>query len=850
MLQHQIFRAPAPGTPMVLAAFSFRYDAHLVPDLLDNLRPAIHGFVAWDDRAADVALSDEPARRGRLLQAARDLGATWLLTTDPDERFETGFAGWLPSLLAEGDGTLWSFSLREMFSPTHYRSDGPWGAKSVLRLFPLLAAATDPTLSLHGSWVADQSGYRRRDSRINLYHLRMASPARRKLRRDLYAAADPDRRFQAMGYDYLDDERGTRLEPMPEGRHFTPAFAEDNGVWAPDPGALGDILPDPYEIRFSRVATCARRQGQLQAHHVMLDLLQDSPDDSDLRLLAARFALEAGEHETAITLTDTIAEADPDAFYPRLLRATAQVASGNVLAARDDLALLGAKCPGSPVIAVLLADAGRITADLTTPDAYWRQRAPADAALRERATVVPSDLAVVVLGFRNQPGLLHAVQSLLDQDAAAEIIVVNSGGGDVATSLAPVLDHIRLITTETPLYAGAARNIGVEASRAPFIAFLAGDCLARPGWVSGRLHLHRAGAQSVSTAVVGEEGAGLIALAANRLRYSTRNPDADPRIVSHYGRSWSRGLLRHCGSFPPGLQVAEDTALNTVASRFVTPVWTADVQTSHRDERSLIGLITDEYRRGQRRAADSQFRAFAAAEDPASAAAPVFAIRLAAAQALVARDPALSPATRRAVAATQWLASQADRAGTIAALQTIALANQLRLQAEEQSSLPLAEAAWAMDPQDPTKARLVAGLRLADGDAAGAASAFRTVLALSPSHAEAAAALVALVTTRDGALAGLHQAERLALAAPTSRRLWGIAAEAALAAGHADWAVALGHRALACAVDAPASHSLLSRLHAAAGNPVAAAFRAMTARRLRAASAARRGGSGQQVLTV
>lgn len=836
MLQHQIFRQPPPGQPLVLAAFSFRYDAHLVPDLLENLRPAIHGFVAWDDRQAEAALSDEPTRRTRLLQAARAQGATWLLTADPDERFETGFAGWLPALLAEGDRTLWRFTLREMFSPTHYRSDGLWGAKSVLRLFPLRAAATDPTLALHGFWVADESGYRHRDSRINLYHLRMASPARRKLRRDLYAAADPERRFQAVGYDYLDDERGMQLEPMPPGRHFTPAFIEDNGYWAPDPGALGDIRPDPYETRFSRAATCARRQGQLQAHHAMLTLLQDSRQDTDLHLLAARFALEAGAYDTAIALSD----AEPDGLSPCLLRATAQVQGGNPQAAQDDLALLTSKLPGSPVIAALLADAGRATDDLTAPDAYWRQFAPPDATIREGANVAHSDLATIVLGFRNQPGLLSAVHSLLAQDAATEIIVVNSGGGDVASSLAPVLARIRLITTDTPLYVGAARNIGVEASRAPFLAFLAGDCIARPGWVSGRLNLHRAGAQSVSTAVVGEEGSGLIALAANRLRYSTRNPEADPRIVSHYGQSSARSLLRLCGIFPPGLQVAEDTALNTTAARFAAPVWAPDVQTAHRDEHSLAGLVADEHRRGQRRAAHSTFRAFAATDDPATASSHVFAIRLAAAQALVARNSALSPATRRAVAATQWLASQADRAGAVKTLQTIAKANRLRAAAEEQSSLALAEEAWGLDPQDPAKAHLAGTLRLDSADVAGAETAFHAALGLAPSHPEAAAALIALVTTRDGPLAGLHQAERLALAAPTSRRLWGFAAEAALAAGQPDWAVALAHRALACAVDNPGTHSLLSRLHTAAGNPVAAAFRSLTARRLRAAAAARR----------
>jgi len=285
MLHHDSFRDPAPGQPRVLAAFSYRYDAHLVPDLIRNIRPAIHGFVAWDDRSAEAALSDEPARRRRLLAAAREKGADWLLVPDPDERFEQDFAALLPGLLAEGD-CLWHFSLREMFSPGEYRSDGPWGAKSVLRLFPIAAAAAEDA-ALHGLWVADDSGFRRRASQIYLYHLRMASPARRKLRRELYAAADPGRRFQPIGYDYLDDERGMVLEPLPPGRAFDPPFVEDHGLWSPAPGDLGDIHPDPPEASLLRAAHATIRCGQRNAYYIVSDLFHYDPVDCDLGLIAA-----------------------------------------------------------------------------------------------------------------------------------------------------------------------------------------------------------------------------------------------------------------------------------------------------------------------------------------------------------------------------------------------------------------------------------------------------------------------------------------------------------------------------------------------------------------------------------
>lgn len=846
MLHHEIFRTPPPGDPTILAAFSYRYDAHLVPDLLENIRPGIHGYVAWDDRTASAALSDEPSRRAALFGAARDLGADWLLTPDPDERLERGFADWLPGLLAEGDRTVWNFDLREMFTATHIRTDGPWGGKSKVIFFPIAAAKVDPKALLHAPRVGDGAGFHRRESRIIVYHLRMASPARRQLRRDLYAAADPERRFQDIGYDYLADERGMVLEPIPPERSFDPPFVDDHGLWSPDPGALGEIRPDPFEVSFTRVARSARRRGQLAAQHVMTDLFRASPLDGDLRLLAARYAVEGRAFDAALTLADQALAARPDDLYPRLLRVSALIGAGRPQDAAPDLDALRAAVPDSPVIADLAQAAGRSTTDFADPHAGWRALAPADALIREGTGIPRSDLAVVVIGFRNQSGLLPAVESLLAQDEPAEIVVVNSGGGPVEAALHPVLDRIRLVTCDTPLQVGAARNIGVAASRAPFVAFLAGDCLARPGWVAGRLARHRAGALAVSSAVVGAEEGGLVARAANRLHYATRHPLTHPRFALHYGQSYARHLLALCGSFPPGLSATEDTVLNRLADRLAAPHWAPEVVTAHRDVGSLLALMLDERRRGQRRATHPPHRAFAAEADPALALLPAVKRRLAMAETLVTAEPGLTGRERRAVLATLWLAAMADRHGTLEGLARVRLADAQLARAtalaasEPPQALALAEAAWSQDPEDHRKARQVAELRRACGDSSGAIAALRSALALVPSDPEAARSLAALVARADGPAAALAVAERCALAAPQTFRLWDLAAERARAAGQTRWAIALGQIALGCAPEVPMAHTRLAAHHAALPDPLPATFRKLTATRLAAVAEARR----------
>src|SRR5262245_5572084 len=221
MLEHQFFGSvPAwrrRFRPLVLAVFSYRYDAELVPDLLANIAPAVDGWVAFDDRDATDVFSSEPRRRRLLIERASELGATWVLGIDPDERLERGAATCIRALTRERQRIVWEFNLREMFTPTAYRVDGIWGAKMQGRLFPVFDGPLCSEKPLHGSWCVPPAGYAVFPAGLNLYHLKMVSARQRQARRGLYRHLDPDNRFQAAGYDYLVDEEGAAHEQIPSG---------------------------------------------------------------------------------------------------------------------------------------------------------------------------------------------------------------------------------------------------------------------------------------------------------------------------------------------------------------------------------------------------------------------------------------------------------------------------------------------------------------------------------------------------------------------------------------------------------------------------------------------------------
>ena len=226
------FRRMFTRAPRLIAVFSFRYDAHLVPDLVENLRPIVDGYAGHDDRSSPQAISPEPERREALVRAAREMRADWILVVDPDERLEMRAAERLSELTRNKDPIAWGFRLRELYTPDAYRIDGIWGKKVAFRLFPVLEGQEFAQAEHHG--LKHPIGYPQRMSDLNLYHLKMIASGRRVARRDLYNRLDPHRTLQPIGYDYLADETGLVVEPIPRDRRYTPVHRDDGALWMPD----------------------------------------------------------------------------------------------------------------------------------------------------------------------------------------------------------------------------------------------------------------------------------------------------------------------------------------------------------------------------------------------------------------------------------------------------------------------------------------------------------------------------------------------------------------------------------------------------------------------------------------
>jgi glycosyltransferase involved in cell wall biosynthesis len=208
-----------------------------------------------------------------------------------------------------------------------------------------------------------------------------------------------------------------------------------------------------------------------------------------------------------------------------------------------------------------------------------------------------AELAVAVLALRGDPRLVDALRSLLDQDAEAELLVVNSGGGDAAGLVRDAGLDVPVVEREERLFPGGVRNLAIDATAAPYIAFLAADCLARRGWIDGRLRAHREGAGAVGSTLENAHAESSWANAAWLFHHHRLGPYASPSRRLLYGLSFERSVFDRHGCFREDLLAGEDTEFrDRLAGERVE--WAPEVRTAHRYPTDRSAALADARRRG------------------------------------------------------------------------------------------------------------------------------------------------------------------------------------------------------------------------------------------------------------
>lgn len=233
-----------PRRARLVAILSVRDGLQYLPGFVANVRPHVDGILALDDGSSDGSREflagrrevlellrnpperptwDEMGNHRRLVAAALGHGADWAVVVDVDERLERDFRTRAERVIRRGrwlGRSSFAVRLRELWGvPDRYRADGIWGRKAPPRLFRLRADHVYDSARVHGVKTPLQDRpYPLAD--LLVYHLGMLTAERRERRRARYAALDPTCAWQPTGYDYLLDEGGLVLKPVPSRRRW------------------------------------------------------------------------------------------------------------------------------------------------------------------------------------------------------------------------------------------------------------------------------------------------------------------------------------------------------------------------------------------------------------------------------------------------------------------------------------------------------------------------------------------------------------------------------------------------------------------------------------------------------
>lgn len=242
----QIINKKRKPRPKIYAIMNLHNEEYWLPGLLKSIENYVDGIVVTDDGSVDSTYEilkkckkvidirrnpkhdesfddnfDEKTAKEVLIRRATELGADWVLCCDGDERFEVNFLKELRNLVSAGK-KCYVVHFRELWDSAYqYRVDNIWGRKEKALLFPVDKTMTfDFPYKVHVPWTYKEIEDKLHPVDYNLYHFKMINEKERWRRSDIYNKLDPTKEVQEIGYDYLVDTNGLKLEKIDKDKMY------------------------------------------------------------------------------------------------------------------------------------------------------------------------------------------------------------------------------------------------------------------------------------------------------------------------------------------------------------------------------------------------------------------------------------------------------------------------------------------------------------------------------------------------------------------------------------------------------------------------------------------------------
>jgi len=177
-------------------------------------------------------------------------------------------------------------------------------------------------------------------------------------------------------------------------------------------------------------------------------------------------------------------------------------------------------------------------------------------------------VSVIIPCYNSERTIRDCLHAILAQQTSVpyEVIVVDSSVDQTPDIVQREFHSVRLIHLEQRTFAGAARNVGVRASRASFCLMIDSDCLARPDLIERMIARHREGEYAaVGGSLRNGTPRSLSGWTGYLLEFKEFIPAAPMRLeksIPTANAAYRREALERYGFFDEDMWLAEDILFN------------------------------------------------------------------------------------------------------------------------------------------------------------------------------------------------------------------------------------------------------------------------------------------------